>query len=807
MKNTRRSILFLFVLLLFQVKGFSAPVHISSVMCEHKVEPLGVPLKNIHFEWMLQSDERNVAQSAYQLTIATTKENLLAGKYDVWNSGVVKSSQSILVPYLGTIMKPGEKYFWRVKVWDQKNQGSEWSEISSFVTGLFSSADWSNAQWIGYEDMPESERLVPGVHAPEAGSVGEKCQKRPVVPMFRKEFILKKKVARAVAFVSGLGQYEMSINGKKVGNSFLAPGWTFYDKKCLYNTYNVTQYLKDGGNAIGVIVGNGFYNINRERYFKLTVAFGMPKMICKLKILYTDGTTATIVSDQSWKTAPSPITFASIYGGEDYDARMEQPGWDKPAFNDLKWKKVLLVTRPKGVLMPESDNPVKPSEIINLKAITRPKNNVYLYDYGQNASGILTLKVKGKKGQVVKLIPAELITPDHLANQNATGTPNYLSYTLKGEGVETWTPRFTYTGFRYVQVEGAVPEAETAASDLPRIQSLSFIHTHNSAPVSGSFTCSNELFNRINTLIKWAIKSNMQSVMTDCPHREKLGWLEQDYLMGTSIHFNYDLFLIYKKIVDDMIEAQAPDGLIPDIAPEYVTFGGGFRDSPEWGSAGVILPWMIYSWYGDKEVVAKAYPMMKKYVAYLESKSDKHVLSYGLGDWCDYGPNAPGESQLTPKALTATAIYYYDVILLQKMALVLEDSQEAARLGELAEQIKTAFNQKFYNTQTKVYATGSQTAMAMPWCVGLVDQNDKDRVMQNLEDSIRTNNKALTAGDVGFYFLVEALTKGGKSQLLYEMNARDDVPGYGFQLKKGATALTESWPALEEVSNNHLMLG
>jgi hypothetical protein len=295
--------------------------------------------------------------------------------------------------------------------------------------------------------------------------------------------------------------------------------------------------------------------------------------------------------------------------------------------------------------------------------------------------------------------------------------------------------------------------------------------------------------------------------MTDCPHREKLGWLEQDHLMGASIHYNYDLHLLYKKIVGDMIGAQTPDGLVPDIAPEYVAFDGGFRDSPEWGSSAVILPWMIYEWYGDKEAIQEAYPMMKKYVAYLESKSDHHILSYGLGDWFDYGPGSPGEAQLTPKSLTATAIYYYDVSLLQKMALVLNDAQEAAQLQSLAEEIKTAFNAKFFNADTRVYSTGSQTAMAMPLCVGLVDESYRKEIVHNLAESIRKDGKKLTAGDVGYHYLVQALDEGGESQLLYEMNFRDDVPGYGYQLKKGATALTESWPALEEVSNNHLMLG
>jgi predicted GH43/DUF377 family glycosyl hydrolase len=296
-------------------------------------------------------------------------------------------------------------------------------------------------------------------------------------------------------------------------------------------------------------------------------------------------------------------------------------------------------------------------------------------------------------------------------------------------------------------------------------------------------------------------------VLTDCPHREKLGWLEQTYLMGGSVHYNFDLYHLYSKLVDDIIDAQAGNGLIPDIAPEYVLFKGGFRDSPEWGSAGIIVPWLVYKWYGDKSVMTKAWPVMLRYIEYLGSKADNHILLHGLGDWYDLGPGRPGIARLTPRELTATAIYYYDVSLMVLMASLLDYPEDEQCMAGLAKEIKNAFNNRFYNADTRVYSTGSQTAMAVPLCVGLVNENDRDEVFNNLVDIINRDRKALTAGDVGFHFLVEALTQGGASELIYEMNNRDDIPGYGYQLKKGATALTESWAALESVSNNHLMLG
>lgn len=792
--------------LAFSCALYGQNTQVTHLLCNYRESPSGIDAHPPVFSWEITSSQKGFLQSASRIIIGDNADAVHKGTGNTWNSGKVKTTKSINVAYSGKKLSPSQKYYWRVEVWDQKGQSYK-SAVDSFFTALFDAADWSNAKWIGYDDLPDSMLLIPGVHAPNVKTLGNKALERTVVPLFRKEFAITKNVKRATAYISGLGHYELTINGEKAGNSFLAPGWTYYEKRVLYNTYDITQAVKQGKNAAGVIVGNGFYNINRERYFKLVLAFGLPKMICKIRIDYEDGSNTVIVSDNSWKTSPSPITYSGIFGGEDYNAGLEQEGWNKPGFNDDQWKDALLVRTPQGKLEPESIYPVTIKDSFLPKKILQPKPGIYIYDFGQNASGIVELKVKGKKGQQVKLIPAELLTNDTLANQRATGRPYYFSYTLKGDGIETWRPLFTYYGFRYVQVEGAVPDTADNTAGAPVIVSLKELHNSTSAPEAGTFECSNDLFNRINTLIKWAIQSNVQSVITDCPHREKLSWLEQDYLMGNSIRYNLEAFQLYKKLVYDMMDAQTPDGLIPDIAPEFVTFDGGFRDSPEWGSAGVILPWLIYKWYGNSDIIRDAYPMMKKYVAYLESKSNGHILSHGLGDWFDYGPNRPGEAQLTPKELTATAIYYYDVALLSKMAALLKNEEEVKRLDKMAAAIKVAFNQKFFNPASKVYSTGSQTAMAMPLCVGLVDQEDVKPVFKNLVDSIQSSGKKLTAGDVGYHFLVEALHAGGASDLLFDMNYRDDVPGYGFQLKKGATALTESWPALEQVSNNHLMLG
>lgn len=629
-------------------------------------------------------------------------------------------------------------------------------------------------------------------------------QRKDVLPLFRKSFGIKKAVTSATVFISGLGQFEMSINGKKAGDHFLDPGWTQFSKKAQYVTFDVTKQLRRGENVIGVSLGNGFYYIPGERYRKLTGAYGYPKMIAKIRVQYKDGSEQTIVSDNSWSTAPSPVFFSSIYGGEDYDASKEKSGWDQKGYNDAGWKRAVVTTGPPK-LVAQSAAPVKVMQVFNPVSKKELSKGVWVYDLGQNFSGIPSIKVSGKKGDTVRLRPAELINADGSANQKATGAPHYYTYVLKGTGIEEWQPRFTYYGFRYVQVEGATPHAGNTG--LPVIKKLKGLHIRNSADEIGSFSCSNALFNKTNDLIRWAIRSNMVSVFTDCPHREKLGWLEETHLMGASVQYNYDIAALIKKVVHDMIDAQTPEGLIPDIAPEYVHFDGGFRDSPEWGSAGVIFPWYAFQWYGDTAILRDAYPMMKKYVHYLKGKAKGHILYFGLGDWFDLGPNRPGVSQLTPEGVTSTATYYYDLTILSKIARVLGYKSEVPFFEDWAQTVKMAFNKKFFNTITKQYATGSQAANAMALYMGLVEPRDRNAVVQNLVKDIRAHNNALTGGDVGYRYVLRALEDAGYSDVIYDMNNRSDVPGYGYQLAHGATALTESWAALPSVSNNHFMLG
>ena len=796
----------LFTALVFSLQGFSQDLSVVSLRCEHKADPSGVEASAPSLSWQLKSDERSVLQTAYRILVSDDPGLLKKGIGNVWDSKKVFSNQSLHVGYKGKKVLAVKTYYWKVMVWDNKHHVSEWSSLAQWQMGLLARQDWRDAQWIAYEKIPDSLVDVLPVDSKKDSYKGNN-----ILPLLRKSFAIDNSVKKATMFISGLGHFELSINGKKIGDHFLDPGWTKYDSQALYVPFDVTKYLQTGMNAVGVMLGNGFYYIPpvSGRYRKLKTAFGYPKMICRLAIEYNDGSREDLVSNDSWKTSAGPISFSSIYGGEDYDARLEQAGWDDAGVNDAAWTKAVIVDGP-PVLNSQMEEPVKLFETFMPQRASWINSNTWVYDLGQNASGIPAIRVQGTRGDTVRIYPAELLKQDGTISQRPSGSPYYFEYILKGNGIETWQPRFSYYGFRYLQVSGAVPQADTNALRLPVLLELSGLHNRNAADKVGSFVCSNDLFNKTFTLVDWAIKSNMVSLFTDCPHREKLGWLDQAHLMENSVCYNYDVFNLYRKLLRDMRYSQTADGLVPEIAPEYVKFewgGGIFRDSPEWGSSCVIVPWYLYQRYGDTDVLQEQYATMKNYIGYLQKKAKGHILSQGLGDWYDLGPNPPGVSQLTPMGVTATAIFYYDLSILKKIALLLKKKEDAVQFQELAVKVRRAFNDTFFHKDTRQYATGSQTANAMAVYMGLVDPQYKNAVIDNIVKDIRDRNNGLTAGDIGYRYLLCVLHEAGRDDVIFDMNSRTDVPGYGYQLAKGATALTESWSALATNSNNHFMLG
>jgi alpha-L-rhamnosidase len=784
----------------------NATIRPASLRCEYLENPFGIESPHPRLSWQFEAlgsplaeGRRGSRQSALRILVSSSLSLLEKNVGDEWDSGKITSNRAIQITYSGKQLNSNRLCYWKVRVWNQNGVASPWSGISHWQMGLLTAADWK-ARWIAAE--PDREATDPA--AKESANAAESGP----LPIFRHDFKLAKSIERAIVYVSGLGQYELRINGAKVSDDVLTPGWTNYRKTILCNVYDVTTLVKSGANAVGVMLGNGMYNVPRTpgRYVKFVGSFGQPKLIFQMHVRYADGTEAVIVSDSSWKTTTGPITFSSDYGGEDYDARMEQPGWDAPGFDDAAWAPAIDVDGPGGQLSTQLIPAIRVMSVYPAVKESEPAPGIFVYDLGQNFSGWPEITVSGHSGDKVKLIPGELLDASGLVTQRSSGGPSYFSYTLRGSGEETWHPRFSYYGFRYVQVEGAALKSDNNNAK-PVLLSLEGQFVHSSAQVTGDFSSSDDLLDRIHGLIDAAMRSNLQSLMTDCPHREKLGWLEQTQLLGSALIYNFDLSQLYRKVDGDISDSQLPNGLVPDIAPEYVVFPAGFRDSPEWGSAAILDPWLEYRFYGDRQALAEQYDVMRKYADYLTTRANNHIISYGLGDWYDVGPGPLGESQLTSRGVTATAIYYLDLTVLKKAATLFGKGADARKYAALAREVRVAFNSNMFNAKTNEYDTGSQTANAMPLAVGLVPDDRRAAVLNNLVRDIRVHNNHVTAGDVGFHFVVQALEEGGRSGVLYDMLSRTDSPSYGYQLARGATTLTEAWDTNPTKSQDHFMLG
>jgi hypothetical protein len=763
---------FLLSLLLFCSLA-SAAVQPVKLECEARSNPLGVDVAQPRLSWVLESTEKGQRQTAYRILAASKPELLQAGRADLWDSGEVVSEETLNIPYRGKALASNQRCFWQVQSRDRAGVWTKSVAVAEWTMGLLQASDWQ-ASWI----MAYNGPLVPGP-----------------LPLFRKEFDVAKPLRRALLHVAGLGQHEVTFNGDPASNHLFAPAWSDYHKRIYYETLDVTSLLKQGRNAAGILLGNGMYNVVGGRYAKFTASFGPPKFRFHLELEYADGSKAVIGSDTSWKTAPGPITFSCIYGGEDYDARLEQSGWDRPGFDDSVWQGASGTEAPGGSMAVQFSPPILVQTTYKTASVKETKPGVFVYDLGKNFAGRPKIQVRGTAGQKIRLTPSELLDEQGRPNQTATGSPVWFEYTLKGSGLETWTPKFSYTGFRYLQVEGVKPESVEGE----------FLYAD--AAVTGKFESSSDLLNRIHALILQAIRSNFQNVLSDCPQREKLGWLEQVHLMAAGLAYNFDLRNVLPKIAADTRDAQLVNGMVPDIAPEYVVFGGGFRDSPEWGSTAVLAPWQAWTWYGDRRAVEESFETMKRYVDYLDKQSDKGILSYGLGDWYDIGPNFPGYSQLTPRGITATAIYYQDLIVASQAAALLGRADEEHSLAGRAAAVRAEFQRRFYDSAKKSFGSGSQTSNAMPLALGLAPDGSQQALVDHIADDVRSRGNHTSAGDIGYHYVLAALASGGQSNLIYDMATATSAPSYASQLARGATSLTEAWDANPGASQNHFMLG
>jgi alpha-L-rhamnosidase len=651
----------------------------------------------------------------------------------------------------------------------------------------------------------------------------------PVLPIARRGFALDKPVRRAVVHVTGLGHYRLYVNGEPARQTVLDPPWSKYEKTIFYDTIDVTPLVRRGENAFGIELGKGYYNTLGDRRIHAGVFDRPLAAIVQAHIEFEDGSTQEIVSDESWRWTQGPYTHNSIIGGCDYDARLLPDGWASPGFDDHEWKPARLIDPPTpGKVVASSSPPIKTFQEFAPTHIDEPEPGHFVYDFGQNASATVRLTVRGgKPGQTLRLTYAEQrhgASPHKndgrgLVDQSGIRSPNYIEYTCRGGGEESWFYDEFYSGFQYIEITGAVPDGKPNPKGLPVVAEVKSVHVHADAPPVGALVTSNEMYGRIDRMVDWAVRSNLMHVLTDCPHREKLGWLEVPHLMWPGLAMKYDLAGFGPKVCRDIRDTQAPDGMIPTVAPSYDPKGyhfGGFNNpfgyTPEWGAAGVLIPWYVYAYYGDERCLADNYDCMRKYVDFMRGtcKEGELVPKGGLGDWYDYGHGkALGPSQFTPVELTAMAIFHDCARRVADAAHVLKRGDDEQKYRDLAARIAADFNRRYFNADTGEYKNNGscQTANAMALVCGITPAADARRVTDAIVADLEKRGYQQTSGDVGFHYLVRALADNGRSDAIFKILARSDLGSYAYLVNNGWTSLPEAWDADHNSSMNHCMLG
>ncbi|MCW5941343.1 MAG: family 78 glycoside hydrolase catalytic domain [Fimbriimonadaceae bacterium] len=679
-----------------------------------------------------------------------------------------------------------------------------------------SDGSWSSSLDEASERATKTVALGPAASAP--WSLREPS--RP--PILRREFAVPNGVGKATVRVIGLGDFELRLNGHKVGGDVLDQPWSQYDRAIYWREFDVTGLLKPGANAFGAFLGASFWRVERPpagRYAKGDAmpdfSEGRPWMFrLELWVEGPQGRQRLVATDREWTWAPSPILFSNVYAGEDVDARLESSGWDRPGFR-AEWPSVTVARAPKAELRRQNWPGIRVHETWSPERWIERRPGVWSVVFPQNASGLVETRLRGKRGARVVLVPSEVMTDKGEVQQlNLWNAEASCAYTLRGGGAETWRWRFFTHGFRYVEVRGAVPAGRSNPQGLPVIEGMRMMHTRVAMAEAGAFACSSDLYNRTHALIDWAMRSNASHVLTDCPHREKLGWLECAHLLAPSFLYRYDAKTWFAKIARDIRDAQAPDGRIGTVAPRFLQlpYSSPYAYTVEWGAAGVLMPWTLYEWTGDRSVLAQSYASMRAFVDQIESVSPDGIAPTGLGDWYDYGHgNPPGPSRYTPTDLTSTATWAMCAQALAKAADVLEKPDDATRYRALHGRIAASFQAKFYDPVTKTCANrGSpQTANAMALCADLIPAEDRETAAAIIVANLEARDYQQTSGDVGHVFLIRALAEAGRSDVLHKVYSRTGLGSYGGILAKGLTTLPESWDALTVGSNslNHCMLG
>ena len=772
--------LLLLCVLLLPVKLFAQTV--SDLKCEYLINPIGIDAPHPRLTWYLIDARESANQTAYQLAVSTDSLQLKNGKGNQWQTAKVNSPINLLT-YQGKALQPFTKYYWSVRLWDKNNKVIN-SPIASFETGMMGMQNWK-ATWISDDN---------NIHTKPAA-------------YYRKTFQPKKQIKSARAYIAAAGLYELYINGQKIGDHRLDPMFTRFDRRNLYVTYDVTNQLQSGKNAIGVILGNGWYNFQSIGVWDYERApwRARPTFCIDIRVTYTDGSVETITSDKSWKTSTGPIIFNSIYTGEHYDARLEKAGWDMPDYDDSKWGGVTNRQAPSANIVSQVMQPIRNVEKIAAKSMNKINDSTYVFDLGRNISGVSQITLNGDSNTVVRLIHAERLYkngyPDQsnvdyfLDSASKTYDPYATDiYKLNGKGEETFMPHFNYKGFQYVEVKS------NKAINLTKESLVGYFMHSDVAPV-GTINSSSDLINKIWAATNASYLSNLQGYPTDCPQREKNGWTGDAQIASETGLYNFDSITIYEKWLADHRDEQQPNGVLPSIIP---TDGWGYEwgNGPDWTSTIAIIPWNIYLFYGDTKILSDNYRNIKRYVDHINYLYPNGLTTWGLGDW------APVKST-TPVELTSSAYYYTDVNILAKTAKLLGKNDDYLTYSALAKKIKDAINAKYLNPKTGIYAKGNQTAQAVPLYWGIVPDSLKAKVAANLADSVAAKNFHLDVGILGAKAILGALSDNGQAQTAYRLASQDTAPSWGWWIVNGATTLYENWNinAPRDLSLNHIMFG
>jgi alpha-L-rhamnosidase len=760
----------LILLTLFGV-SFAQDLSLKDLTVDHKVNPLGIDNKQPRFSWKISGTGNNIMQTAYLLKVST--DSKFSSSKLVWQSGKVETDESILQLYKGPELKSGQRYFWQVKIWDNKGKESKWSQVAFWETGLLSPAEWK-AKWI--EIGGDTARYCPS-------------------PYFRKEFQITKSIASARVYITSHGYYELQLNGKKVGDQVLTPGWTSYSKRLQYQVYDVTDMLKTGSNAVGAVLGAGWYRGSLAWENNWAIYGKHLGVLFQMKITYADGSESMILSDESWKTTDNgPIRMNDIYNGETYDATRVLTGWSSPGYDEHGWKGVQIWKYNNSNIIASEGSPVrKIQEIKPVKIFRTPKGSL-IVDMGQNMVGWLRLKVSGPKGTVIKLRHAEVLDKfGEFYTTNLRSAKCQLTYTLAGNGEETYEPRFTFMGFRFVEVSG-FPGDLTA-------DNLTGVVVHSDMTVTGSYESSNPLLNKLQHNIQWGQKGNFVDVPTDCPQRdERLGWTGDAQAFCRTAAYNMDVSSFFTKWLKDIAADQKQGGEVPDVIPDILNKQGATSAQPSagWGDVSVITPWTMYKVYGDKNFLENQYPSMKAWVEYIRKiAGDTYIWKGGskYGDWLFYHP--PVNNHTEPDGYTehdfiATAFYAYSTSLLSEAALILGKTDDAKMYGDLFAKIKEVFINEYVTKAGRV-GTCSQTSYVLALKFNLLPENLRSKAAGFLVDDIRSRDNHLSTGFLGTPYLCHVLSDNGYNDIAYDLLLQESYPSWLYPVKMGATTIWERW--------------